>query len=212
MVVALIVPAAVGLWILAEPVIALLFQHGDFTSLDTAWVTLALRAYLIGLIFAAIDWPLNYAFYARQDTVTPNVVAVISVGVYLAVALSWVEPLGMLGLVLADSAKHLTHVLVMWILTWRRMGNLRGLGVGKTLLKAAAASALMAAAVLAAGNGLERVVSGGGMTTWLALVVGAGGAGLIVYLLAGWVLRMEELRQILQIVQRRLGRQVNLTK
>lgn len=203
-VVALIVPAAVGLWVLAKPVVALVFEHGNFTARDTVWVSLALRGYLIGLIFAAVDWPLNYAFYARQDTLTPNLVAVISVGVYLAVALSWVGPFGVLGLVLADSAKHFSHVLVMLILTWRRVGRLRGLGLGGTLLKSAIASTLMAGAVLAVSGWIERAVPRSGTVAWLAVVGGAGGVGLAVYLVAGWVLRMEELGQIFAIARRRL--------
>ncbi len=205
MVVVLIVPATVGLWVLAEPVIALIFQHGDFTALDTLWVSLALRGYLIGLIFASIDWPLNYAFYARQDTLTPNLVGVISVGVYLAVALSWMEPFGMLGLVLADSAKHVSHVLVMLILTWRRMGNLRGLGVGWALLKAIVASALMAIVVLVVAGRIEQAVGSKGTVAWLATVAGAGSAGLAAYVLAGWALRMEELSHILHAARRRLA-------
>jgi len=52
---------------------------------------------------------LNYAFYAQQDTLTPALVGILSVGVYLAVALTLIQPLGMLGLVLADSTKHLSH-------------------------------------------------------------------------------------------------------
>jgi putative peptidoglycan lipid II flippase len=204
MVLTLIVPAAVGLWVLAEPVIALVFQHGDFVALDTAWVSLALRGYLVGLIFAAVDWPLNYAFYARQDTLTPNLVGIISVGVYLAVALSWVGPLGMLGLVLADSAKHFSHALVMLILSWRRMGSLRGLGLEQTLFKAVAASALMAAAVLIVANRIEGAIGSARTMTWLAVVGGAGGAGLVVYLTVGWALRMEELGLIFASVRRRL--------
>jgi len=203
-VVVLIVPATVGLWVLAEPVVASIFQHGDFTALDTAWVSLALRGYLIGLIFAAVDWPLNYAFYARRDTLTPNLVGLISVGVYLAVALSWIGPFGTLGLVLADSAKHFSHVLVMLILTWRRMGSLRGLGVGWTLLKAAVASALMAVVVLAIAGWIERTAGSEGIVAWLAVVGGAGGAGLAAYLAAGWALRMRELGRIFQIARRRL--------
>jgi putative peptidoglycan lipid II flippase len=204
MVLVLIVPAAVGLWVLAEPVIALVFQRGAFATRDTLWVSLALRGYLVGLIFAAVDWPLNYAFYARQDTLTPALVGVISVGVYLAVALSWVGPLGMLGLVLADSAKHLSHVLVMLVLTRRRMGSLAGLGLGRTLLKAATASALMALVVLAVAGGLERVLGSEGVVARLAVVGGAGGAGLAVYLAAAWTLRVDELYKMWQILRRRL--------
>jgi putative peptidoglycan lipid II flippase len=205
MVVVLMIPAAIGLWVLAEPVIALVFQHGDFTALDTAWVSLALRGYLIGLLFASVDWPLNYAFYARQDTLTPNVVGVISVGVYLAVALSWVGPLGMLGLVLADTAKHFSHMLAMLFLTWRRVGRLRGLGLGPALLKATVASALMAVVVSVVAGWLKRAVGDDGRVGWLAVVGGAGGVGLAVYLVSGWALRMEELGRVFHIVRRRIA-------
>ena len=211
-VIVLIVPAAVGLWVLAEPVIALVFQHGDFTALDTIWVSLALRGYLIGLIFAAIDWPLNYAFYARQDTLTPNIAGVISVGVYLAVALNWVGPYGILGLVLADSAKHFSHMLIMLFFTWRRTGGLRGQGLSRTMLKAGAASALMGITVLWAAGKIETVVGGAGTMAWLAIAGGASAIGLMVYLLAGWVLRISEFAQIFQIVRRRLVSRSDLTK
>jgi peptidoglycan biosynthesis protein MviN/MurJ (putative lipid II flippase) len=130
---------------------------------------------------------------------------VISVAVYLAVALRWVGPFGMLGLVLADSAKHLAHASVMLILAWRRIGSLRGLGIGQTLFKAAVASMLMSFAVLAVTGWLEGVVGGGGRTAWLAIVGGAGGTGLAVYLLAGVVLRMAELGQVFRVVRRRLA-------
>jgi putative peptidoglycan lipid II flippase len=150
-----------------------------------------------------VDWPLNYAFYARQDTLTPNLVGIISVGVYLAVALSWVGPLGMLGLVLADSAKHFSHALVMLILSWRRMGSLRGLGLEQTLFKSVAASALMAAAIQIVANRIEEIIGSGRTMTWLAVVGGAGGVGLAVYLVVGWALRMEELG-LIPSVRRRL--------
>ncbi|HSJ53778.1 MAG TPA: murein biosynthesis integral membrane protein MurJ, partial [Anaerolineae bacterium] len=121
LVLALMVPAAIGLLVLGRPIISLLFEHGRFTADDTFWTSWALRYYLLGLVFAGIDWPLNYAFYARQDTLTPALVGVLSVAVYLAVALSLLEPLGMLGLVLADSAKHFSHAVTMLILTRRRV-------------------------------------------------------------------------------------------
>ena len=76
MVLLLIVPAAVGLWLLGTPVTRLLFQRGDFTAVDTAQVVHALDIYLIGMLFAAIDFPLNYAFYARNNTLLPALVGV----------------------------------------------------------------------------------------------------------------------------------------
>ncbi|NIV31344.1 MAG: oligosaccharide flippase family protein, partial [Anaerolineae bacterium] len=124
LVLVLIIPATLGLLVMAEPITSLIFEHGRFTANDTYWTAWALRCYLAGLVFAAIDWPLNYAFYARQNTLTPALVGILSVGVYLVLALVLIKPLGMLGLVLADSAKHFSHAITMLILTWRRIGNL----------------------------------------------------------------------------------------
>ena len=68
------IPAAVGLFVLATPIVRLVFEHGAFTPGDTVITALALRLYLIGLPFAAIDLLLVYAFYAQQDTLTPALV------------------------------------------------------------------------------------------------------------------------------------------
>ena len=74
MVVAIIVPAAIGMAILAGPMIGMLFQFkgGAFDDADRLMASLALYGYLIGLPFAAIDLSLNNAFYARKNTVLPG--------------------------------------------------------------------------------------------------------------------------------------------
>jgi len=146
MVIVLIVPAIVALYLLGKPVVRLIFEHGRFTATDTNWVTMALFGYLLGLLFASIDWPLNYAFYARQDTLTPALVGLFSVVVYLGVAFPLVRSMGMLGLVLADSAKHASHAIVMWWLLRRRVGPLEG-RIAITSLKAVGATLGMAAAI-----------------------------------------------------------------
>ena len=99
LVLVLLIPATVGLWVLAEPVIQVLFEHGAFTAQDTAWTAAALRLYLFGLMFAGVDFLLNYTFYARQDTLTPAIVGVIAVAVYFVTALALKGTLGFLGLV-----------------------------------------------------------------------------------------------------------------
>ncbi|MEO1165953.1 MAG: murein biosynthesis integral membrane protein MurJ, partial [Chloroflexota bacterium] len=79
----LIIPAAIGLLVLAVPIVRLLFEGGAFTAIDTDITALALRLYLIGLPFAAIDLLLVYAFYARKDTFTPAMIGVFSHIVYI---------------------------------------------------------------------------------------------------------------------------------
>ena len=222
MVLVLIVPVLVGLWLLAEPTVRLLFERGAFTAADTAQVVRALRVYLFGALFAAIDFPLNYAFYARNNTLLPALVGVLSVLVYGVVALALVEGRGFLGLVWADTAKQAAHALVMLaFLAWTiraiprqvlgekdDMGRIhtlrRVLGpTASTLLSITVAAGAMAAVAAA----LLSFLSSSGTPTLasdlLALCV-AGGSGALVYagglLLAG----QPEARRLWQVAQKSL--------
>jgi putative peptidoglycan lipid II flippase len=127
---------------------------------------MALYGYLAGLPFAAVDWPLNYAFYARQNTLAPALVGVASVGVWYAVALA-APPLfaarggleaGYLGLVVADSAKHAAHAAVMLVLAARVTAGHGLAGLPRTLLATAVAAAGMALAVAAVDRVLASAV------------------------------------------------------
>jgi putative peptidoglycan lipid II flippase len=143
LVLVLLIPATVALWVLAVPVIQVLFEHGAFTATDTVWTAQALHLYLLGLMFAGVDFLLNYTFYARQDTRTPAIVGVIAVGVYFVTALALKGPLGFLGLVLADSTKQFAHAAIMTILLLGTPARLHHEGILKTLVKASAAALLM---------------------------------------------------------------------
>jgi putative peptidoglycan lipid II flippase len=206
LVLVLIIPATMGLLVLSQPIIALLFEHGMFTATDTFWTAWALRYYLVGLVFAAIDWPLNYSFYARQDTLTPALVGVLSVAVYLVVALVLLQPLGFLGLVLADSAKHMSHALTMLILTRRHIGTLAELGLGRATVKAVGAGGAMTMAMILAMSAVQRLAGTGGLLAVLFTVLIVGAVGLLVYGGLATLLRVEEVGLLWAAVRERLGR------
>jgi putative peptidoglycan lipid II flippase len=206
LVLVLILPATVGLFILAEPTIALLFQHGEFTARDTFWTAWALRLYLLGLTFAAIDWPLNYAFYARQDTLTPALVGVLSVAVYLAVALSLLRPLGMLGLVLADSAKHFSHAFTMLILTHRRIGSLADLRLRQTAVKAILAASAMGGIIYVASMVAQPWTNTEVLGDRVLAVAIPGALGIITFVGLAAALRIDEVRLLRTLVLERLNR------
>jgi putative peptidoglycan lipid II flippase len=206
LVLALIVPATLGLLVLAEPIVALLFEHGKFTAYDTYWTAWALRCYLAGLIFASIDWPLNYAFYAQQDTLTPALVGILSVAVYLVVALALMGPLGMLGLVLADSAKHFSHAMTMLVLTHRRIGSLADLRLGQTAAKALLAGGVMTGLAALTLYGLTRLANIDTLVGGLVAVVIPAGIGALAYLVLASLLRIDEIGYLRQLVRERLQR------
>jgi peptidoglycan biosynthesis protein MviN/MurJ (putative lipid II flippase) len=202
LVLVLVIPAVVGLFVLAHPLVALLFQHGEFGPYDTVQTARALRLYLIGLLPAAIDQPLIFAFYARKDTWRPAMVGILGVVFYLVVALPTFRTLGMAGLILANGAQLAGHAAVMWVLLHRHVGSLRGHRIWQTGLRALFAAVLMGAVVWAASKGAEVLSPSPGRMQWgLAAALG-GGLGAAVYLSICALLRVPEVQMIWALVHR----------
>lgn len=204
MVLVLIAPAAVSLWLLGEPVTRIIFQHGQSSLRDTEQIVQALHIYLVGMVFAAIDFPLNYAFYARNNTFLPAIVGIISVGVYMVTAFTLLRPAGYLGLVWADTAKQASHAVLMIVLLRWRVGPLSA-QVGRGVLQISGAALLMALVML---WGLDVVGIGANRTSFWAdlrtlLILGSvGGATYLALLL--W-LQLGEIQQLRDMISRRLG-------
>jgi putative peptidoglycan lipid II flippase len=196
----LIVPASVGLLVLATPIIALVFEHGAFQPYDTIRTSQALRLYLIGLPFAALEQPLIFAFYARKDTKTPVLVGILGVLVYVVAALLLIAPLGMLGLVLANSIQLTSHALVMLCLSHRRFDALRNQGLESAALKVAVASLMVGAVVWVAMPRLTQLAALSPMWGELLVVVGGAAVGVLTYGVMVWILRVEDLATLKDLV------------
>lgn len=199
----LIVPATIGLYVTAEPIITLLFEHGAFTATDTTITTQALRLYLFGLPFAAIDLLLVYAFYARQDTFTPAVIGVISLTVYMVVALLLQNSAGLYSLMIADSVKHVVHALISAVLLWIRLKGLGGQALLMTLIKTSVASIVMGLATWAAVEFSGRIFSAPTIIHETLIVAAALAVGAVVYLGLALVLRIDEMRWLMRLVRKR---------
>ena len=201
----LIMPATAGLLVLATPVIALIFEHGAFEPYDTVRTAQALRLYLIGLPFAAVDQLLIFAFYARRDTRTPVLVGVLGVLTYLIVALTLITPLGMLGLVVASSVQLSVHALAMLYLSHRYFDGLRGQRLGATAVKVIVASAVTGVAVLL---GTPWLAGWGDLfAAWgeLLIVLAGGLLGLLIYGVMAWMLRVEDVGYLRKTVVNKLA-------
>jgi len=208
LVLALIIPATGGLYVLGTPIVRLIFEHRAFTPEDTRQTWLALACYLPGLPFVAIDLPLVFAFYAQKDTVTPVVVGIIAVVVYLIVgpSLAFLASWGFLGLVAANSAQWISHALIMLLVFRRRFGGLRGYGVMLTTGKALAAATLVAALSLGSYALLIRAPLPGGFIGELVLVGVCTGLGALGYLVGARALKLVEVETLIGAFRRRLGR------
>lgn len=205
----LMVPAMVGLIALRMPILTLLFEHGRCGSGCTVRNALAVQNYAYELPFIALDQLLIAAFYARKNTLTPNIVGVVSIGFYLLVALPFGLTIGLPALAFADTAKNTSHALILLVLLTLAIGNLgmRNLlsGVARIVVAAAAMGVVcvVAATVLPAQlPGLFGLAHTPGRA--LTFLV-AGASGTAVYFGLVTLLRVEEVRLVSGIVRKRLG-------
>lgn len=91
------VPATLGLFMLALPVLTTLFQYGEFGGHDVRMSGLSLMAYSLGLLGFIVVKVLAPGFYARQDTRTPVRIGVIAMVANMGMNIAFVVPMVMLG-------------------------------------------------------------------------------------------------------------------
>ena len=172
-------PAAVGLGVLAEPIIRMLFERGAFggeatlaTSQVLAGLALGLPAYVLAKVLAP-------AFYAREDTRAPVRVAAAALLVNVAAASLLTGPLGHVGIALAVSISSWANALGLAVLLWRRRTLAPDAGLVRRGLGTLAAVAAMGAVLLASRAGL-----GAGSGSALTLLIGAGA---LTFAVAAWL-------------------------
>ena len=109
-----VVPAALGLYFLAEPIVTTIFGHGAFMPLDGSMAALALQAYVVGLPgFVAVKL-FAPAYFARHDTRTPVRIALWCVLLNVGLSVALMVPLGHVGLALATAAAALVNAALLW--------------------------------------------------------------------------------------------------
>ncbi|MDR7426783.1 MAG: murein biosynthesis integral membrane protein MurJ [Armatimonadota bacterium] len=203
MVLVLILPVVALLLVLAEPLVRLLFQRGEFRPEATAAVASALRAYTLGLAAVAAYYIVTRAFYALQDMATPVKVGGGMVILNAILAPVLMRPLGAAGIALATSTVNLTNVaLLLWLLR-RRLGGFEGRRTLGAVTRAAAAAALAGVSAVAVTLGATGRLATGAASTALLLLI-AGSLGLAVYVTASWSLRVEEIRAVRDLLWRRM--------
>jgi putative peptidoglycan lipid II flippase len=191
------IPAAVGLLVLREPIVQLLFERGQFTETSTELVAAALGAFALGLIGHSGVEILARAFYALHDTKTPVLLGILALTLNLIISLAVINVLGVVGLALANTIAITTEMVLLIVVIRRRLGGLDDRRVALSALKTTAAAVLMGLAVwgfLAVTASASVVVRAFG-----GMMVGAG-----VFFVAAWLLRSEELHAVVGMVRRRL--------
>jgi putative peptidoglycan lipid II flippase len=204
----LTIPSSIGLMMLAEPIISVLYQHGRFDAYEAAQAAGALRFYAIGLCgYAALKVLVN-AFYALDRRKTPMLVSFMAVGLNLL--LNWIFTFnlgwGPRGLAFSTGCVASFNFLVLYALMHRRLKRLETRRMLAMLAKVALASAALAAVCWASrhwllANWATQPFLGKLLALLLTVIMGAA-----VFLGCGAALHIEELHTLKGAVARRLRR------
>ncbi len=198
------VPAMVGLMVLAQPLVVLLFMRGEFTlatASETAGAVMGLAAGLwaISGVRAVVQ-----AFYAMKDIKTPVLVAAFCLLIKLAVSLALMGPFKQTGLALATSTAGIANLALLTWLLRRKLGPLGGRKLLRSGLGTCCASLIMGCLVALVAYGPDWGSPLGAMSRWArpaaALITGG-----VVYFLAAWLLRLPELGELKEVMVRRRG-------
>ena len=109
------IPSAVGLFLLARPMLVTLFNYGDFGAADVDMAGLSLMAYAVGLPGFMLVKVLAPAFYSRKDTVTPVRIAVVALLTNMVLNLLFVVPMVLLAIPGPHAGLALATSLAAWV-------------------------------------------------------------------------------------------------
>src|ERR1700691_3909402 len=204
----LTVPATLGLMVLAEPIISVVYQHGKFSAFQAAQAAGALRFYAIGLAgYAALKVLVN-AFYALDRRKTPMMVSFLAVALNLL--LNWIFTFrlgwGFRGLAFSTGCVATFNFLLLYGLMHRQLGSLESRRMLAMLGKVAIAGAALFAVCAASSHWLLADWATQGFWSKLSALLGTVAAGALVFGGCGAALHIEEIDTLRAAVRRRLGR------
>lgn len=199
------VPASLGLFAMAQPLVSLLFEQGEFTGEMVQITTQALNYYLWGLAAYACTQVAVRGFYALKAPVIPVISAVLAILVNVVLSILLGYRWGAPGLALAYSiAGWIDLFILLAALRWK-VGPIGGSKIAKGFVISLGAAAIMYAAVMGAMSGISALVTVTGKGTQLLLVGGAAAVGVLVYMPIVLRFKLEETEVIMRLLRSRLG-------
>jgi putative peptidoglycan lipid II flippase len=192
-------PAAVGLIVLAHPIVGVCFQRGAFDEQSTRMTAQTLSYFSVGLLAYAASKVLSHAFYALQDTRTPVKLAVEALVVNVVLAVAFLGPLRVGGLALATAlASHLNAWRLLRALE-QRLGASLLPSLLTPLARISLASLVMGIGCWVVWKGATQAIT---PLVGLPLVIAS---GILLYGTSCAAIRVAELFTVLRWLARSLG-------
>ena len=193
------IPAAVGLAVLARPLISALLEHGKFHESSVTPTADALRAFAVGLVAFSVYLYVVRTFSSMQDTRSPFMVNLVENGVNITTAFAFYEWLGIEGLAWSWTVAYCVAAVLALLRLRRRLGHLDGTMLGTTATRVVVALVPAGLAAAAVDHALGSATPSRSLLT---LLVASTAAGIVFVPLLQW-LGIDGFGMVRQVVSRR---------
>ena len=192
------IPASLGIMVLSEPIIRLLFERGEFTPEATERASFALLFYASGIWCYCANQVLTRAFFAQKDTKTPVRISMYIVGLnfLLNITLVFWTPLKEAGIALATAVSGCVNFVWLMTILKNRLIGLDTKSITIMMLKSITASIIMALIAVATLIFLVKSLVDRTLLNNSILVIVPLTIAIAFYFLAAYLLKIEELRDV----------------
>lgn len=204
----IIIPATVGMILLANPIVKVAFERGKFDSRATYMTAGALIFYSVGLVGIAFKSFLTRVYYSLQDTKTPMINSFVAVGVNVVFNFLLIGSMAHKGLALATSISAISTSLFLLYILRKKIGPFGFMDSIKCGLKSLISAAVMGVVVYFLNIVLAKNMGSGLVSEFIALVVSAG-VGATIYFALIYLFKIEEVDWVIKLARERLNKLLN---
>ena len=202
----IMLPVAAGMFVLAKPIVRLVYERGAFSAFSTDMTTLAVQCYAPGLVVFSLLKVLIPVFYAQQDMKTPVKIGLACTALNVALMLILMWPMKHAGIALATVISSGVQVVIMGVLVHRRIGSPGWRNIFGAVGRMAVASAAMALAALWVYHSVQQapwLSAQHGLLRQLVLLGLSVASAVLVYGMVAVVLRCSEIGEIWMALRRK---------
>ncbi|MDR3289749.1 MAG: murein biosynthesis integral membrane protein MurJ [Rickettsiales bacterium] len=191
-------PSAIGLYMLAQPIVALLFERGQFTTIDTVNVATIIQIYSLSVPFYIFSKILNAIFYAKKDTKTPMRISLINLMINVILSVLLVRDYETNGIAFAGVVATIISTILLFYALCRDSLFLMTEQFKLKVLKTIYASIIMGVTILCIRIAIEKLLWG---DIWQLLI--AGGMGGCMFLFLSQAMGIVNLFELVDLFRRK---------
>jgi len=210
----LAIPMAIAFFFLRYEITSVLLQTGKFGFKEVGITATTISLFCIGIPFQALVPLLSRAFFAVHNTIIPVIVNLFATGVNIVIAL-WLIKIPqlfpmfkidgdkrILALPFAYSLAAILNVLLLWVFLGRKIGRIKYREITTTIFKFLIAGFALGISLFLSRNFLYQYLDAGNVLNLLVIGLVSGIVGILVYLLASYLLKIKEVKSIMKVFRK----------